>query len=66
MGSSTDTAAFEYGGDTYDIQGDGVAGAGADDLVIKLVGVTDVTALGDTAADNTIVLTNQVLGVFVP
>ena len=66
MGSSTDTAAFEYGGDTYVIQGDGVAGAGADDLVIKLVGVTDVTALGDTAADNTIVLTNQDLGVFVP
>ncbi|MCD7983255.1 MAG: hypothetical protein LUG19_03245 [Desulfovibrio sp.] len=64
IGSATSTAAFEYGGDTYVIQGDGVAGAGADDLVIKLVGVTGVTALGDTAADNTIVLTDHVLGVF--
>ncbi len=63
-GSDKSTAAFEYDDDTYVIQGDGVAGAGADDLVIKLVGVTGVTALGDTAADNTIVLTDHVLGVF--
>lgn len=63
MGNSTKTAAFEYGNDTYVIQGDGVSGAGADDLVIKLVGVTGVTALGDTATDNTIVLTDHVLGV---
>ena len=64
IGDATSTAAFEYRGDTYVIQGDGVAGAGADDLVIKLVGVTGVTAFGSTAADNTIVLTDHVLGVF--
>lgn len=46
--------AFEFDNNTYVLNSDGTAGITDSDVLVELVGVTDVTAVSGTAGDNTI------------
>lgn len=56
IGTNTHAAAFVYNGDTYLFDSDGAAALSAQDIVIKLAGVTTATALSTTAADTAILI----------
>ncbi|MFA5428388.1 MAG: DUF4214 domain-containing protein [Sulfurimonas sp.] len=45
LADSNNTAAFVYSGNTYVVQGDGVAGMQDSDIMLQLTGVTDLTDL---------------------
>jgi Ca2+-binding RTX toxin-like protein len=44
---------FTYGGDTYIAKQDGSTGFGANDIIVKLTGIVDLTSAADNAAGNT-------------
>jgi hypothetical protein len=53
VGAVGDTVVFEYLGNSYVfVQGSTTAGVTAADTVIKLVGVTGITAIGETGTDH--------------